>query len=281
MKTSKRKRNTHKNKGGAFKTDSEILFSVKNDVYDDKVVQNEYSTFKSIVKSNDFFKNNDDLLRNIFEFSVKAGKKFKVIQQFLEKYPKLEKVIIHFLGYPTQDTSEYFDISENYGNNFTLLMDGSMENNYGPPSHIHVENFQSYLTECIQIKVLDNFFKILNETEYAEPINATALEQDALRYKIENLKGFVSIMVNLKRNKSKKKKGIDDLTDGVDNETEETFQYQNSVWSAFEYSDVRKVYTFNKNELELECSTHIKTPPKTVKRKQYPPATRKSARLQR
>lgn len=285
MKVPKNKKNTYKKKGGAFETHSGILFSVKNNVYDDKAVQNEYSTFKNIVKSNDFFKSNDDLLRNIFEFSVKAGKKFKVIQQFLQKYPKLEKVIIHFLGYPTQDTSDYFDISDiTSEENFELNMSYSIPNDNGKPIYIENENVQSYLAECIQIKVLDNYFKILNETEYAEPKNATALEVDALKLKIEKLKGHIIISVNLKDNtdlnKSTRRKGvgIDDLIDGIDS-SDDFSEYYKSVWASLTYSDVREVFSFNKDK--LECSTRIKTPLKTLKRKQYPLATRKSARLQR
>ena len=298
MKLHKSKRKTNRKIGGVLKDDDIFRFKEGKYVYDDQNVEKQYSTLKNTLKlsppsepnlAKDFFKNNNDLLRNIFEFSVKAGKKFKVIQQFLQKYPKLEKVIIHFLGYPTQDTSDYFDISDiTSEENFELNMSYSIPNDNGRPVYIENENVQSYLAECIQIKVLDNYFKILNETEYAEPNNATALEVDALKLKIEKLKGHIIISVNLKDNadlnKSTRRKGvgIDDLIDGIDS-SDDFSEYYKSVWASLTYSDVKEVFSFNKDK--LECSTRIKTPLKTpiktLKRKQYPLATRKSARLQR
>ena len=282
MKVPKSKKNTYKKKGGAFETHSGTLLSVKDNVYDNKDVQNDYSEFKTIVKSHNFFQSNDDLLRNIFEFSVSAGRKFKVIQQFIKKYPKLQKVIVRILGFPITDASEYFDISDISNEYFSINVSYSMLDNNGRPIYVlENEHVQPSLNECIQIRVLDNYFKILNETEYAELENLTALEVDE---KIKQMKGHIAIFVTLKHNTNDTIEliGVDDLVDSND-----SYQhFEKSVYASLHYSDVQQFISFNKDE--LDCSplsprnkTPSKTPSKTRKRKQYPLATRKSARLQR
>lgn len=299
MKLHKSKRKTNRKIGGVLKDDDIFRFKEGKYVYDDQNVEKQYSTLKNTLKlsppsepnlAKDFFKNNNDLLRNIFEYSMVMGKRIKVIKQLIKKYPKLEKVIKHFLGY-TNNTSKYFDLTE-------VPPDGNLEYEISFAKNVGIQRgfhnlpnvkFQRHLDECLQIYIINQFFKILNdESIYTEPENATTSQINTLKLEIAQLSAFITVSIYLKENVKKNQKdiGLDDISDEIISEEEPlTSQYSiNVTYYHFKKGGNQNgIYLPVSKEILADCKPPTpKTTPKTTrKRKQYTEATRKSTRNRR
>jgi hypothetical protein len=159
---------SQRRKGGALKDHEMISFD--KGVFNNVRAEREYTDLKNTLKKKDFF-NNDDILRNIFQYSFSSGKNFYIIDGLIKKYPKLEYLIKHFLGYPIDDTdSKYFDMTErttNFGFNiyFEQYENAALTTATRSLDRAH---FQKHLDECLQIYLINQFFEGLNNTLFAD-----------------------------------------------------------------------------------------------------------------
>jgi hypothetical protein len=270
--------------GGA----SELNF--KNGEYEDEHVEKEYTVLKNTLKKNQFF-DNQDVLRKIFGYSFDAGKNLIVVQQLIEKYPKLEKLIKHFLGYPTDDKSKYFDLAKNRKNlNLQYKIEFLQPHNYiyRPLDNAY---FQRHIEECLQIHAVNEFFENLNDSVYAEPENATTSEIDALKSEITQLIGVIWVTITLKENVDENNFHPDglsyddvlpDLTNDVYGMNVKYLCYKDDAPQNISESHIPKEVLAGCTQHTKKTSPQKKSPQKTSrKRKRYPEATRKSTRNKR